>query len=47
MQKKQVEIEKILDIYNILDEFQYKLERDVVKCKHDMMHLPLKTLQML
>ena len=44
MAKKKIEIDRILEIYDILDEFQYKLERDMIKNKHDMMYLPLKTL---
>lgn len=33
MEKKKVEIERILEIYDILDEFMYKLERDIIKGK--------------
>ena len=33
MEKKRVEIDRIIEIYDILDEFMYKLEREAIKSK--------------
>ncbi|KAL4429885.1 hypothetical protein ABPG74_022908 [Tetrahymena malaccensis] len=47
MEKKKVEIDRILEIYDILDEFMYRLEKEAIKSKQEMQFLPKKTLQML
>ena len=44
MEKKKVEIERILEIYDILDEFMYRLEKEAIKSKQEMQFLPKKTL---
>lgn len=47
MEKWSAEIDKIIDIYNIIDEFEYKLDREVIRSKQEMQYLPKRTLQML
>lgn len=36
MEKWRVEIDKIIDIYDIIDEFEYKLDREVIRSKQEM-----------
>lgn len=40
MAKKKVEIDRILEIYAVLDDFMFRLDRDTLKNKQDMMLLP-------